>query len=71
MAGIDLARVEVAASGDEFIAFYATGARVVGEFRCSDCGYGIVCRAALPICPMCRGSGWRESRWRPFTRGSR
>ena len=70
MASVDLARGQLAASGDELIAFYATGARVVGEFRCSGCAYGIVSRGALPICPMCRGSSWQESLWRPFTRGS-
>ena len=70
MASVDLARGQLAASGDD-IRFHATGARVVGEFRCSHCGYGIVSRGALPICPMCRGSSWQESLWRPFTRGSR
>ena len=71
MAGVDVARVEVVPSGDESIGLYATAARVVGEFCCSDCGYGIVSRGALPICPMCRGSRWEESLWRPFTRGWR
>ena len=69
MAAVD-AHAEVVPSGREFVAFYATGARVVGEFRCSDCGYGIVSRGTLPICPMCRGSSWEESLWRPFTRST-
>jgi hypothetical protein len=64
---IDVGRV-AAGPGDEFVAFYASGARVIGEFRCSDCGYGIVSRGSIPICPMCRGSSWEESLWRPFTR---
>ena len=68
MAGADVARVELVPSGDDFIAFYAAGARVVGEFCCSDCTYGIVSRGALPVCPMCHGSSWEESLWRPFTR---
>ena len=70
VATVDLARDQVVASGDDD-AFHVTGARVVGELRCSDCGYGIVSRGALPSCPMCRGSSWEESQWRPFTRGSR
>ncbi len=54
----------------EFIAFHTSGARFVGELRCSDCGYGIVSRGVLPICPMCGGSSWEESLWRPFTRSN-
>ncbi len=49
-------------------AVHVSGTRIVGEFRCGECGYGIVCRSALPICPMCQGSSWEESLWRPFTR---
>jgi rubredoxin len=29
-----------------------------GEFRCTDCGYGVAIRRALPVCPMCRGDHW-------------
>ena len=67
MAGAGVERTE-AATGDDFIAFHASGERVVGEFHCSDCGYGIVSRGLLPSCPMCRGASWEESPWRPFTR---
>ena len=48
--------------------FGAAGARAVGEFRCSECGYGIVSRDVLPECPMCHGSRWVASPWRPFSR---
>jgi rubrerythrin len=36
----------------------ATGRRTKGEFRCAECGYGVVVRTALPQCPMCRGLLW-------------
>ena len=29
-----------------------------GDFRCTDCGYGVTVRRALPVCPMCRGGDW-------------
>jgi lipopolysaccharide biosynthesis regulator YciM len=37
------------------------GARGSGEYRCSDCGYGIVTFALVPTCPMCHGSSWASS----------
>ncbi len=37
------------------------GTGVSGEFRSSDCGYGVVVRRGLPPCPMCGGTVW-ESR---------
>ncbi len=52
-------------------ALHMSGARIVGEFRCGECGYGIVCRLLLPICPMCRGSTWEKVPWRPYTRNAR
>jgi hypothetical protein len=61
-------RAEPRHGGDESNAFHASGAQVVGEFRCSGCGYGIVSRGVLPTCPMCEGAAWEESPWRPFTR---
>ena len=65
----DAARVEPE-HDDEFIPFHSIGARMVGEFHCSGCGYGIVSRGLLPACPMCHGETWEESPWRPFTRGA-
>jgi rubrerythrin len=62
-AGID----SLEASDD--VEFFATGDRVIGEFRCSECGYGVaVNRRALPPCPMCGGTVWERSPWSPFTR---
>jgi rubrerythrin len=44
-------------SGDS-PAFLACGRRAEGEFRCAECGYGVVVRTVLPQCPMCRGLLW-------------
>jgi hypothetical protein len=52
----------------EFIAFHTSGARIVGELRCSHRGYGSVSRGLLPTCPVCHGQTGEESPWRPFTR---
>ncbi len=44
---------------EEYVDFFVMGAVVVGEFRCSACGYGIsISRAKLPLCPMCGGTSW-------------
>ena len=42
----------------EFVEFAVAGARVAGEFRCTDCGYGAVVHRSLPQCPMCGGTIW-------------
>jgi rubrerythrin len=34
------------------------GLRAEGEFRCVECGYGVIVRKELPQCPMCRGLLW-------------
>jgi rubrerythrin len=46
------------------------GGRAKGEFRCTECGYGVVVWDALPTCPMCHGERWEPAPWRPFTRGT-
>lgn len=44
---------------EEYVDFFVMGAVVVGEFRCSECGYGIsISRVQLPLCPMCGGTSW-------------
>ena len=48
-----------------FVHFHSTGERAEGEFHCADCAYGIALRGALPICPMCGGTVWEHSSWRP------
>ena len=52
------APVEVQLDDPGFVDFAATGTKVSGEFRCSDCGYGAVVQRALPPCPMCGGTVW-------------
>jgi rubrerythrin len=54
-AGTNLGRV-----GDGFVAFLAAGETAVGEFRCSECGYGVSVFRTLPICPMCGGAAWEH-----------
>ena len=51
------------------VEIHSSGSHVAGDFRCASCGYGIVFRGALPHCPICHGSAWEESAWRPFSRG--
>jgi hypothetical protein len=54
-----------------YVEFFAPGEPVVGELRCSDCGYAVVVnRRELPACPMCGGISWERSPWSPFTRSS-
>lgn len=43
------------------------GARGAGEYRCLDCGYGIVTFALVPACPMCRGARWAVTSHGPFS----
>jgi hypothetical protein len=38
--------------------FLTTGREAEGEFRCAECGYGVIVRTVLPQCPMCRGLLW-------------
>jgi len=47
----------------------AAGEEAHGDFRCADCGYGVVSTGALPSCPMCRGAIWHSVR-RPFRSGA-
>ena len=46
------------------------GTRGSGEYRCSDCAYGIVTHGIVPVCPMCNGADWEPIARRP-ARGSR
>jgi rubredoxin len=61
----------VRAVGEEpgsFVAFFASGDVVKGEFHCSDCGYGVTVYRSLPVCPMCAGTTWEQVPWSPLTR---
>ncbi len=51
----------VSEGADGFVAFLAAGEPAAGEFRCSDCGYGVFVRRELPICPMCGGAVWEAA----------
>jgi rubrerythrin len=57
------------APADDFVEFMATGVRAKGSFQCTECGYGVVISATLPLCPMCGNAVWEESPWSPFSRG--
>jgi rubrerythrin len=45
---------------DGFVAFLRAGEQAAGEFRCSQCGYGVSVHRALPLCPICGGASWEE-----------
>jgi rubrerythrin len=47
------------------------GARVKGEYRCTDCGYGVTIYRELPTCPMCGGELWEHLDWSPFKGSAR
>lgn len=51
-----------------FVQFHATGDPAVGEFHCSECGYGVTVHRELPRCPMCGGTAWEQWAWSPFMR---
>ena len=41
-----------------YVAFVGAGERAVGEYHCSECGYGVSVQHRLPRCPMCSGEAW-------------
>jgi len=45
----------------------STGQPGKGDYRCAECGYGIVAFRTLPECPMCRGTSWTAQGWSPFS----
>ena len=60
--------VGATADADGLPLFLAAGSRALGEFRCAECGYGVVVRQVLPECPMCRGRSWEEPATSPYGR---
>ncbi len=44
----------------DWVDFAEAGSDVSGEYRCADCGYGVVVQRVLPLCPMCRGAVWER-----------
>jgi rubrerythrin len=57
-------------SDGDYVVFLHAGDGAKGSYRCTDCGYGVVITAALPLCPMCGSSDWEESEWSPFRRST-
>jgi hypothetical protein len=55
----------------DFVAFWRAGAPGKGEFCCVACGYGVVVRHELPVCPMCGEHVWEQAAWSPFRRATR
>jgi rubrerythrin len=53
--------LEAVRTAADFVEFYAAGKPAVGEFRCSECSYGIVVQRRLPSCPMCGGTAWERT----------
>jgi rubrerythrin len=41
-----------------YVPFFGAGQRAVGDYHCSECGYGISVQQRLPRCPMCSGESW-------------
>ena len=54
-------------TGDRVREVVQTGTRGAGEYRCLECGYGIVTFSLVPACPMCHGDDWQVGRSSPFT----
>ena len=52
----------------DYVEFRVAGTKAKGEFRCSECGYGVAIHSSLPLCPMCGGETWEEAAWSPFGR---
>ncbi|MDQ2984909.1 MAG: hydrogenase maturation nickel metallochaperone HypA [Actinomycetota bacterium] len=55
-------------AGDDYVPFSAAGDSAKGEFRCSECGYGVTVYRSLPVCPSCSAESWEPGEWSPFTR---
>jgi len=37
------------------------------DYRCADCGYGVVAAGPPSFCPLCGGVDWDQASWRPFS----
>jgi rubrerythrin len=61
-------RTETDEGAEEYVRFWAAGETAKGEYRCAECSYGVTVHRVLPVCPMCSGSAWEQSTWRPFSR---
>lgn len=63
----DGAQAQVDGAGD-YVQFSAAGDQGKGEYRCSECAYGVTVHSTLPVCPKCSGSSWEPTPWSPFSR---
>jgi rubrerythrin len=63
-----MATERVQAPADDYVEFLAAGDNGKGEYRCSECSYGVTVHSTLPVCPNCSGSSWERAPWSPFTR---
>jgi rubrerythrin len=61
-------RAGAPAAAEQFVEFFTAGERVKGEYRCSECGYGVAVWSELPPCPMCGCETWEQTAWSPFSR---
>jgi rubrerythrin len=52
----------------DYVQFSAAGDQGKGEYRCSECSYGVTVHSTLPVCPNCSGRSWEQAPWSPFTR---
>jgi hypothetical protein len=66
----DGAQAQTDPAGD-YVRFWAAGDKGKGEYRCSECSYGVTVHSTLPGCPMCSGSSWEQAPWSPFSRAAR
>jgi rubredoxin len=64
-------RAESVDAAVDYIRFWAAGESAKGDFRCSECSYGVTVHTTLPVCPMCAGSSWEQIPWSPFSRAER
>jgi hypothetical protein len=44
-----------------YVTFVAAGEQAVGDYHCSECGYGVSVLQRLPYCPMCQGGAWEPA----------
>jgi len=44
-----------------YVTFVAAGEKAMGDYHCSECGYGVSVQQRLPRCPMCHGGAWEPS----------
>jgi rubredoxin len=63
----DGAQAQVDPAGD-YVLVSAAGDQGKGEYRCSECSYGVTVHSTLPVCPNCSGRSWEQAPWSPFTR---